>query len=128
MKPVPDSSPRNNVWRYVPEYERDEAGEDTVASEVRRYVVGGGIGQKDKSAYKHPATFPQALAEDHILTWSKFGEVVLDPMCGSGTTCLAAQRLGRQFIGIDISREYTELACRRLACQCISFRPERKAG
>ena len=126
IKPVPDFSPRNNVWRYVPEYDKDEAAEDIVASEVRRYVVGGGIGQKDKAAYKHPATFPQALAEDHILTWSKRGDVVMDPMCGSATSCLAAQCLDRHFIGIDISREYTELACRRLACQCIW--PERKAG
>jgi DNA modification methylase len=90
IKPVPDFSPRNNVWRYVPEYEKDEGAEDMVASEVRRYVVGGGFGQKDKSAYAHPATFPIALAEDHILTWSKPGEVVLDCFVGSGSTCLAA--------------------------------------
>jgi site-specific DNA-methyltransferase (adenine-specific) len=127
IKPVKDFSPRNNVWRYVPEYEKDEAAEDTVASEVRRYVVGGGFGQKDKSAYKHPATFPQALAEDHIKTWSKPGDVILDPMCGSATVCLAAQGLARNFIGIDISREYCELATRRLDCACISFRPERMA-
>jgi DNA methylase len=50
IKPVKDFSPRNNVWRYVPEYEKDEAAEDMVASEVRRYLVGGGFGQKDKSA------------------------------------------------------------------------------
>ncbi len=40
-----------------------------VASEVRHYVVGGGIGQKDKLAYEHPATFPEQLAEDRIRTW-----------------------------------------------------------
>lgn len=128
IKPVKEFSPRNNVWRYVPEFEKDEAAEDVVASEVRRYVVGGGIGQKDKSAYEQPATFPEQLAADHILTWSKPGEVVLDPMCGSGTTCLAAQRLGRQFIGIDVSKKYCELASRRLACQCILVSPERMAG
>ena len=128
IKPVEEFSPRNNVWRYVPFYEQDEAAEDVAASEVRRYVVGGGIGQKDRTAYRHPATYPDQLAADHILTWSKPGEVVLDPMAGSGTTCLAAQRLGRQFIGIDVSREYCELACRRLACACISVRSERRAG
>src|ERR1043165_166411 len=122
IKPVPYFSPRNNVWRYVPEYEKDEAAEDMVASEIRRYVVGGGFGQKDKSAYKHPATFPQALAEDHILSWSNPGNVVLDCFAGSATSCLAAQRLGRQLIGIDISKEYCELACRRIACACISIR------
>jgi DNA modification methylase len=128
IRPVEQFSPRNNVWRYVPEYEKDEAGEEVVASEVRRYVVGGGFGQKDKRAYEHPASFPLALAEDHILTWSNAGDLVLDCFAGSGTTCLAAQRLGRQFIGIDISREYCELAARRLACACISVRSERRAG
>ena len=126
IKPVEEFSPRNNIWRYVPFYEKDEAAEGVVASEIRRYIVGGGIGQTDRSAYKHPATFPSALAEDNILTWSKPGDVVLDPMCGSGTTCLAAQRLDRQFIGIDVSKEYCKLACRRLACACI--KPERIAG
>ena len=126
IKPVKDFSPRNNVWRYVPEYEKDETAEDTVASEVRRYIVGGGFGQKDKRAYDHPATYPLALAEDHILTWSKPGDVVLDPMAGSGTTCMAAQRHDRQFIGIDISLQYCELACRRLSCRCIG--PQRRAG
>lgn len=120
IKPVKEFSPRNNVWRYVPAYEKDEAAEDVVASEVRRYVVGGGFGQKDPDAYKHPASFPQALAEDHIKTWSNPGDVVLDPMCGSGTTCLAAQSLGRQFIGIDISKKYCELARSRLKCACVS--------
>jgi site-specific DNA-methyltransferase (adenine-specific) len=129
IKPVQDFSPRNNVWRYVPEFEKDdEAAEDVVASEIRRYVVGGGFGQKDRSAYKHPATYPEQLAADHILTWSRPGDVVLDPMAGSFTTCLAAQRLDRQFIGIDISKEYCEDACRRLDCRCISLGSERMAG
>jgi site-specific DNA-methyltransferase (adenine-specific) len=127
IKPVKAFSPRNNVWRYVPEYEKDKAAEDVVASEVRRYVIGCGIAQMDRSAYKHPATFPQALAEDHIRTWSNPGEVVLDPMCGSGTTCLAAQHLGRPFIGIDVSRAYCELASQRLRCACIPVRPVRRA-
>ena len=43
-------------------------------------------------------------------------------LAGNGTTCLAAQRLGR----LDVSKEYCKLACRRLACACI--RPERTAG
>jgi site-specific DNA-methyltransferase (adenine-specific) len=128
IKPVLEFSPRNNVWRYVPEFQKDEGAEDVVESEVRRYVVGFGLAHKDRRANKHPATFPQALAEDHIRTWSEPGDVILDPMCGSATVCVAAQALGRNFIGIDISREYCELATRRLDCACISFRPERIAG
>ena len=54
------------------------------------------------------------MAEDHILSWSKKGDVVLDPMCGSGTTCRMAKVLNRKFIGIDISREYVKLTEKRL--------------
>ncbi len=73
-----------------------------------------GFGQKDKIAYKHPATFPEKLAEDHIRTWSNEGDIVLDPMCGSGTTCKMAKMTGRNYIGIDISKEYCEIARKRL--------------
>lgn len=128
IRPVQAFSPRNNVWRYVPVFDKDEAAEDVVASEVRRYVVGGGFGQKDKIAYEHPATFPLQLPMDHIRTWSEYGDVVLDCFAGSGTTCLAAQRLGRNFIGIDCSREYCELACRRLRCTLFSISLAKRAG
>ena len=53
---------------------------------VWRYNIGYGFGQKDKFAYKHPATFPEQLAHDHIISWSNEGDIVLDPLCGSGTT------------------------------------------
>lgn len=56
----------------------------------------------------HPAPFPEKLARDHIISWSNPGDVVLDPMCGSGTTGKQAVLLGRRFIGIDISGEYIE--------------------
>lgn len=65
-------------------------------------------------AYEHPATFPYQLAHDHILTWTNPGDMVLDPMCGSGTTLLAAKNTGRQWFGIDISARYCQLAERRL--------------
>ena len=63
----------------------------------------------------HPAIFPEKLARDHILSWSNPGDIVLDPMCGSGTTCKMAKEHGRQFIGFDISEEYCELARKRVA-------------
>lgn len=62
----------------------------------------------------HPATFPEALAHDHILSWSNAGDIVLDPMCGSGTVAKMAKELGRHWIGIDISAEYCELSRRRV--------------
>jgi len=88
-----ENKPRTNVWRYV---------------------VGGEIGQTDKRAYKHPATFPEALARDHILSWTNPGDVVLDPMSGCGTTCVMVKLLGRKFLGVDISHQYCELASERV--------------
>ena len=68
----------------------------------------------DKSALEHPATFPEALATDHILSWSNPDDIILDPMCGSGTTCKMAKEYGRNFIGIDISEKYVKLAKKRV--------------
>jgi DNA modification methylase len=62
----------------------------------------------------HPATFPEALARDHILSWSNEGDLVLDPFSGSGTTAKMAKLMGRQFIGIEVNPEYCEIAEERL--------------
>ena len=78
------------------------------------YVVSGGASTKDKVAHKHPAIFPEKLAEDHILSWSNEGDVVLDPMCGSGTTLKMAAENNRNYIGIDISEEYCAIARERI--------------
>jgi len=63
----------------------------------------------------HPAAFPESLSGKHILSWSNEGDVVLDPMCGSGTTCKMAALYKRKFIGIDISEEYCNIARRRVS-------------
>jgi DNA modification methylase len=62
----------------------------------------------------HPAPFPEALAEDHILSWSNAGDLVYDPFLGSGTTALCARRLGRNYVGSEISEEYCLVAKARL--------------
>jgi site-specific DNA-methyltransferase (adenine-specific) len=64
---------------------------------------------------QHPATFPDQLATDVIRCFSQAGDIVLDPMAGSGTTCVAAVQTGRQFIGIEISEEYATTISERLA-------------
>ena len=63
---------------------------------------------------KHPAVFPEQLAQDHILTWSNEGDVVLDPFAGSGTTAKMALVNNRNYIGFEISKEYCELANERV--------------
>lgn len=86
-----------------------------VRTNIWNIHVGYGFTTKDEIAYQHPAIFPEKLARDHILSWSNPGDIVLDPMCGSGTTCKMAKEHGRQFIGFDISEEYCELARKRVA-------------
>ena len=79
------------------------------------YVVNGkGFHDTDGLSVNHPASYPYSLAEDHILSWSNEGDIVFDPMVGSGTTCLAAKKNNRNYIGIDINEEYVKLTEERL--------------
>jgi len=91
-----------------------ELKREKVKDNIWEYAVGLGGTTNDKIAFKHPAVFPEKLAEDHILSWSNEGDVVLDPMCGSGTTCKIAKINNRYFIGIDISKEYCKIARQRV--------------
>lgn len=90
-KPVKNQKIKGNVWHYT-------------------------VGKKmeDQEAKGHPAPFPCALARDHINSWTNEDDIVLDPMNGSGTTCISALKLNRQFIGIDISKKYCDLARTRI--------------
>jgi len=63
----------------------------------------------------HPAVFPIELPSFFIRLMTKEGDLVLDPFLGSGTTALAAVKLGRQFLGIERSEEYVRLAESRIA-------------
>jgi DNA modification methylase len=65
-------------------------------------------------AMGHPASFPESLARDHILSWSNEGDTVLDPFSGSGTTIKMARLMGRKGIGIEINPEYCAIAVERL--------------
>ena len=85
--PVPDFSPRNNIWKYTTSF----------------------------NGWKHPAPFPEALAHDHIVSWSKEGDLVYDPFMGSGTTAYVARQLGRKYIGSEISQEYCSIIEKRLS-------------
>ncbi len=62
----------------------------------------------------HFAVFPERLVELCILAGCPPAGIVLDPFCGSGTAALVARKLGRRFIGIDINRQYCDMARNRL--------------
>jgi len=65
----------------------------------------------------HPAVFPLKVIKELIKLLSEENNVVLDPFCGSGQTCLAAKSLNRQYLGIDLNSKYCELAENRLKIQ-----------
>lgn len=91
-----------------------ELKSEKTMTNIWEYAVGLHGTTSDKIAFKHPAVFPEKLAEDHILSWTKKEDIVFDPMCGSGTTCKMALKNNRLYIGCDISKEYVDLAIQRL--------------
>ena len=77
----------------------------------------------------HPAPFPEKLPARLIRLYTfgaagDFpGEIVLDPFVGTGTTCVAAKRMGRRFIGIDINPAYVEIARERIEKAAVDGGP-----
>ena len=90
-KKVNDKKCRGTVWNYA-----------TSNTEGNRLKM------------KHPATYPDALAADLLCCFSNEGDVVCDPMCGSGTTAVMAKVHARHFIGMEIDENYCKLAQERL--------------
>lgn len=90
-KPVKDKKIKGNIWEYVV-----------------------GKKQEDQEAKGHPAPFPCGLVRDHIKSWTNQGDIVFDPMSGSGTVARVATEMGRQYIGVDISHEYCDIARKRV--------------
>ena len=65
--------------------------------------------------YVHPTQKSLALMRWCLsLRWTREYELILDPFCGSGTTCVAAKELGRKYIGIEVSDQYCQIARERL--------------
>lgn len=94
-----------------------EAKGNILSKRTNVWDIRGGymVGSPDKIAFEHPATFPESLAEDHILTWSNEGDLVLDPFCGSGTTAKMALLNKRNYVGFDSSQTYVDLSNNRIA-------------
>ncbi|QST02871.1 site-specific DNA-methyltransferase (plasmid) [Pontibacillus sp. ALD_SL1] len=81
---------------------------------IWRIPTGCGKSSKDPFGSKHPAIFPERLAEDHILSWSNEGDIVFDPFMGSGTVAKMAKQNNRQYCGFEISKTYHEICQDRL--------------
>lgn len=122
FNPIKEKTVRNGFELLVHNKKSDgvnkkilkELKKEKTKTNIWDYAVGLGGTTSDKIAFNHPAIFPEKLALDHILSWSNKGDLVFDPMCGSGTTCKMAFITGRNYLGIDISEDYIEIAKLRL--------------
>lgn len=103
FNPIKD---RENKYQGFAGGERSFRDKMGMRFNIWRYPNGGNNTSKDKNAFSHPAPFPDKLAEDHILSWSNKGDLIYDPFMGSGTTAVACIKLGRKYIGSEISEEY----------------------
>ena len=74
-------------------------------------------------AFTPKASPANAIAKDHILSWSNENDLILDPFCGSGTTLKMAKLLERNYIGIDISEDYLNIAKQRIPITLSQFNP-----
>ena len=88
---------------------------------VWKYSTGKNHSSKDSIVVGHTAIFPEALARDHILSWSNEGDTVLDPFSGSGTTLKMAKETGRTGIGVEIEDRYCAIAANRLRQSVLNF-------
>ena len=87
---------------------------ESIKPNIWWYSIGKSKSSKDNVAYQHPAIFPEQLVSDHIVSWSNKDDLILDPFMGSGTTAKMCLLLNRDFIGFEISKEYCEIANKRI--------------
>jgi site-specific DNA-methyltransferase (adenine-specific) len=73
------------------------------------------------STKKHPAPFPVELATRLVRMFSFYGDTVLDPFCGTGTTLIATLKNGRNGIGIEIDPEYCRTAAKLMRTECVDL-------
>lgn len=89
-------------------------GKRVIAEMGRRQNVWNVFPCKAKSERLHPAPFPEQLIKDHIVSWSNEGDTVLDCFMGSGTTGVACINTRRNFIGIELDKQYFDIAQDRI--------------
>ena len=118
-----DKGPMGMGWHYRRSYETVLVAQKKGAAcrwfdeskKIENIIRPGmGINKIIPSADQHPTEKPDALAAHFIRLHSRPGELVLDPFCGSGSTGIAATRLDRRFVGIEIDPEFATMARTRL--------------
>jgi len=104
------------IVAYKEEWKKQKKGKsDLTRNEFLKFVLDlWDMPCANRKKIGHPAPFPEELPYRCIKLFSYVGDIVLDPFLGSGTTALVAVKLNRKFIGIEIVREYCELALERI--------------
>lgn len=110
----PNGTFRHTGKNTEPSHTPKNVSNTKTSGNIWSYQVGNNKSTTDKIAYQHPATFPEQLANDHIISWSNPGDLIFDPFIGSGTTAKMALLNGRDYLGIDISEEYCNIAKQRI--------------
>lgn len=77
--------------------------------------------RRQKEVLRHPAKYPETLAQEFIAFFTKAGGVVLDPMVGTGSTLVAALRLGRHSYGVELNPAYADLARQVVAAEKLEL-------
>lgn len=116
------------TWEFIEVYckgdlkkEGDSRDADITADEFKGWVYGKWsiAPERRMGEFGHPAMFPEALADRVLRLFSFRGDAILDPFAGAGTTCVAAKRSSRRYLGIDISEEYCRVARDRLGAELL---------
>ena len=122
----PSSPYLKYTWEFVEVFckgdlKKDGRKEDAdiSADDFKKWVYAKwSIGpERSMKKYGHPAMFPEELARRALQLFSFKNDLVLDPFMGVGTTCCVARRLGRRYLGIDISEDYVRAAKARISEQ-----------
>ncbi len=87
---------------------------EKIKNNIWFYSIGKNQSSKDEFGSKHPAIFPEQLAEDHILSWSNENSIVFDPFMGSGTVAKMSILNNRDYLGFEISEEFIKIAEQRI--------------
>ena len=98
---------------YKNQWQKEEQGESTVTADEFKYWIKG-VWKMAPSKRYTKSNFPIELPMRCIKMLSYKDDVILDPFVGSGTTCVAAKKLERRYIGIEVSSEYVQIANKRL--------------
>mgnify|MGYP003678325232 CR=1 FL=1 len=119
FNPIKD---RRNKWagekrKHVMFRQKDGTIKKTSGSKInefgQRFNIWNSPPAKNRDI-KHPAMFPEQLANDHIISWSNENDIVYDPFMGSGTTAKMAKINNRNWIGSEMSSEYCEIIKERI--------------